>query len=233
MLYNLMGLGTFGWGRQAQEEFANVNRSAVLFAFGSSLLAVALAQSKATAPPKPSPIEAPKPLAGNAGVEGTGAPVDPRTYIIGPEDLLFIRVWREPDFTGPTPVRPDGIITIPLVGDMQAGGLTPDRLSAQLTEALSAIIVKPDVTVQIQQVNSKKFYVTGEINRPGSYPLVVATRVFDALNNAGGFRDFANKKDIVIVRGDKRIKFNYSEVVKGKRLDQNIFLENGDTILVR
>ena len=206
---------------------------AALIAVTIWLAGAAAAQSRASAPPKPSPIEAPKPLPGNGGGEGTGAPVDPRSYVIGPEDILFIRVWREPDFTGPVPVRPDGIITMPLVGDLQAGGLTPDRLSAQLTEALSAIIVKPEVTIQIQQVNSKKFYVTGEVNRPGMYPLVVPTRAFDALNNAGGFRDFASQKDIVIVRGDKRIKFNYKDVVKGKKLEQNIFLESGDTILVK
>jgi polysaccharide export outer membrane protein len=196
---------------------------------------VAFVEAQSSTAPKPAPdsIEAPKPAAANAGAQPTGAPVDPKSYIIGPEDVLLIRVWREPDFTGPVPVRPDGIITMPLVGDVQAGGLTPDRLAAQLTEALSAILVKPDVSVLIQQVNSKKFYVTGEVGRPGPYPLVVATRVFDALNSAGGFRDFANQKDIVIVRGDKRLKFNYKEVVKGKRLEQNIFLENGDTILVK
>ncbi len=184
-------------------------------------------------PPAPEKVEAPKTLPGNAGADSTGAPVDPRSYVIGPEDILFVRVWREPDFTGAVPVRPDGKITIPLVGDLQASGLTPDRLTDQLKEALSEFINKPDITVQIAQVNSKKIYVTGEVNRPGSFALIVPTRVFDALNSAGGFRDFANQKDIVILRGSQRLKFNYKEVVKGKKLDQNIFLENGDTILVK
>jgi polysaccharide export outer membrane protein len=215
---------------------AKVILRAVLLALTLLVSTETFAQTrKNTPPPQPAPerVEAPKTLPGAQGAESTGVPIDPRSYIIGPEDILFIRVWREPDFTGAVPVRPDGIITIPLVGDMQASGLTPDRLTGQLKQSLSEYINNPDVTVQIAQVNSKKFYITGEVNRPGTFPLVVPIRVFDAVNNAGGFRDFANQKDIVIVRGNQRIKFNYKEVVKGKKLDQNIFLENGDTILVK
>jgi polysaccharide export outer membrane protein len=209
---------------------------AVLFTLTIVPCMVALAQTrKNSPPPQPAPekVEAPRTLPENASADTTSAPVDPKTYVIGAQDILFIRVWREPDFTGPAPVRPDGKITIPLVGEVQASGLTPDRLTDQLKQALSEFINAPDITVQIAQVNSKKFYVAGEVTRPGSYPLVVPTRIFDALNNAGGFRDFANQKDIVIVRGSQRIKFNYKEVVKGKKLEQNIFLENGDTVLVK
>jgi len=158
--------------------------------------------------------------------------VDPRTYSIGSGDILYIRVWREMDFTGPYPVRPDGKITIPLVGDMQATGLTPERLGEQLKQALAEFINSPDVSVSLQQVNSKKFFVTGEVMRPGEYILLQPTRVFEALSNASGFRDFANKKKIIIIRGAERIRFNYVEVLKGKNLDQNIFLESGDTIVV-
>ena len=163
----------------------------------------------------------------------TGPPsVDPHTYSIGSGDVLFIRVWREMDFTGPYPVRPDGKITIPLVGDMQATGLTPERLGEQLKQALAEYINSPDVSVSLQQVNSKKFFITGEVVRPGEYTLLAPTRVFEALANASGFRDFANKKKIVIIRGAERIRFNYTDVLKGKNLDQNIYLENGDTIVV-
>lgn len=163
----------------------------------------------------------------------TGPPVvDPKTYSIGVGDILNVRVWRENDFSGPYPVRPDGKITMPLVGDVQAAGLTPDRLGEQLKQALSEYINSPDVTVSLQQVNSKKFFITGEVARPGEYVLLQPTRIFDALSNASGFRDFANKKKIVIVRGAERIRFNYLEVLKGKNLEQNIFLENGDTIIV-
>jgi polysaccharide export outer membrane protein len=158
--------------------------------------------------------------------------VDPRTYSIGTGDILFVRVWREMDFTGPYTVRPDGKITIPLVGDVQAAGLTPERLGGQLKQALADYINDPDVSVSLQQINSKKYFITGEVGRPGEYTLVAPTRVFDALANASGFRDFANKKKIVIIRGAERIKFNYLDVLKGKDLDQNIFVENGDTIVV-
>jgi polysaccharide biosynthesis/export protein len=179
----------------------------------------------------PAKNEVSRPITNNT-IDGVGAAVDPRTYVIGAEDILSIKVWREPDFSAPYGVRPDGKITIPLVGDLQAAGLTPQRLSEQLEQALSEYINKPDVTVTIQQVNSKKFFLTGEVYRPGEYPLVTPTRIFDALSNAGGFRDFANKKKIILIRGAERYRFNYQDVLRGKNLGQNIFLENGDTVVV-
>jgi polysaccharide export outer membrane protein len=163
--------------------------------------------------------------------DATGAPVDPKTYVIGPEDILYVRVFREAELSGPVGVRPDGKITMPLIGDMQAAGLTPERFGAQLKQALGTFINNPDVTVSLGQVNSKRYTVAGEVMRPGPYPLVLATKVFDALSSVG-FRDFANKGKIVIIRGDKRIKFNYNDVLHGKHLEQNIFLEPGDTIYV-
>lgn len=180
-------------------------------------------------PPVPVTVEAPKATPTTAA---TVIPVDTRTYVIGPEDILFIRVWREDSFTGQYVVRPDGKITLPLIRDVQAEGLTPERLGAQLAVALSEFINQPDVTVSVNQVNSKKFYISGMVNRPGQYPLVVSLKIFDALNAAGGFRDFANTKNITIVRGDKRLKFNYNEVKDGKKLEQNIAVENGDTLIV-
>jgi polysaccharide export outer membrane protein len=115
---------------------------------------------------------------------------------------------------------------------VQAAGLTPERLGEQLKQALSTYINAPDVSVSLQTVNSKKFFITGEVNRPGEYSLATPTKVFDALSNAGGFHDFANKKKILIIRGAERIKFNYQDILKGKSLEQNILLENGDTIVV-
>jgi len=182
-------------------------------------------------PAPTSRTESPRP-AGSQSDPGPNAAVDPKTYVIGPEDVLYVRVWREQDFTAPYFVRPDGKISLPLVGDIQAAGLTPERLSAQIEQALSEFINKPDVTVSLQQVNSKKFYITGQVFRPGEFPLITPTRVFDALSNAGGFRDFANRKKIVIIRGAERLKFNYNDILKGKNLEQNIFLENGDTIVI-
>jgi polysaccharide export outer membrane protein len=160
------------------------------------------------------------------------AAVDPKAYIIGPEDLISIRVWREPENSGQFVVRPDGKISVPLVGEIQAAGMTPEKLSLNIAESLQKVMVHPEVTVGVEKVNSKKYYIQGEVNRPGSYPLVIDTTILEALVNAGGFRDFANTKKIVILRGSERIKFNYNQVTKGKKMDQNILLKPGDQIIV-
>jgi polysaccharide export outer membrane protein len=154
----------------------------------------------------------------------------PDSYTIGPEDVLLIRVWRDADITGYYPVSPDGKITVPLIREVQAAGLTREQLTRQLTQALSAKIVNPDVTIQLTQVNSKKYYISGEVNRSGPYPLTAPITVFDALNSAGGFKEFAKKSKIA--RGKDRINFDYQEVLKGKKLEQNILLQHGDTIIV-
>jgi polysaccharide export outer membrane protein len=193
----------------------------------SALLAVPHPQQ--TPPEKPP--EAPKTLPGSMPADATGAPVDPKTYVIGPEDVLYVQVFHEPEMTRAVGVRPDGKITMPLIGDMQAAGLTPERFGAQLKQALSTYLHNPDVTISLGQVNSKRYTVAGGVQRPGPYPLVVPTKVFDALSSVG-FKDFANTKKIVIIRGDKRIHFNYKDVLHGKHLEQNILLEPGDTIYV-
>jgi len=159
--------------------------------------------------------------------------VDPNTYIIGPEDVLAVRVWTEPDAAGLVTVRPDGKITLSLGGDIQASGLTPEQLSKKVAEVLSNYINRPQVTVVVQAVYSKKYYISGEVNRPGAFPLVVPTTIVEALTQAGGFREFANQKKIIIMRGAKRLTFNYKDYVKGKGLEQNIQLENGDHIVVQ
>lgn len=213
-------------------------KSLVLSAVAASLLPLGLfgqvRSPEAAKGPDPVKQEAPKanPTSTDA-LAGTGLSVDTKTYVIGPEDILFISVWREDTLTHQYGVRPDGKITVPLIRDVQAAGLTPERLGDQLTQALGEYFTKPEITVTVVQVNSKKFFITGEVNRSGQYPLVTPITVFDALNGAGGFRDFANKKGIVIIRGTQRIKFNYEEVLKGKKLEQNIFVENGDTIVVK
>ncbi len=183
------------------------------------------------------PAAQPKPLqpakAEAAGAQALAAPVDPKTYVLGSEDIIHIRVWREPDLTEAAAIRPDGKITMPLIGDVQAGGLTPVQLAAQITEKLSQFINRPEVMVSVQTVRSKRYYVTGEVNRPGAYPLAVPTTVLEALTLSGGFREFANQKNITILRGTKKFKFNYKEVIQGKNMGQNIPLENGDYIIVR
>jgi polysaccharide export outer membrane protein len=161
------------------------------------------------------------------------AAVDPNKYLVGPEDLLFIKVWREPDFTLPVAVRPDGKITMPLIGEVQAAGETPLQLTKTLAELLAKYLNNPEVNVFVTEVRSKKYYINGEVERTGSFPLVTPTRILEALSHAGGFRDFANTKKIRILRGEKVYYFNYREVTNGKRLEQNMYLESGDQIIIR
>jgi polysaccharide biosynthesis/export protein len=194
------------------------------------------AQNNAGNPPDPGPpkVEAPKVTPGPPDPSVTGIPVDPKSYIIGELDEIYVKVFRDTDFTGLYLVQPgDGKISLPLIGEMQAAGLTPEGLAAKIKEALSELIIKPDVNVMLIQVNSKWYTVTGEVNKPGRFPLLTETRVFEAINETGGFKDFANRKKIIIARGAKRLKFNYDEVKKGKNLDQNIVLQNGDTIIIQ
>ena len=167
----------------------------------------------------------------NTGVQ----PVDPKTYLIGAEDVLRIEVFRDADLSRAVNVRPDGKITMPLVGDLQAEGLTPERLATQLKEGLGQFINNPEVSVSLLAVNSKSFTVTGKVNRVGRWPLVTPVRVFDAIGFAGGFQEFANEKDIQIVRGGTRLHFNYKDFLKNKKeaVDQNIWLQNGDTVVVK
>ena len=185
-------------------------------------------KSDAAQTPEPSKPAAAEPAANSA----LPVTVDPKTFSLGPEDVILVRVWREPDMSGQLVVRPDGKITMPLIRDVDASGLSPEQLAAKITTALSQFINNPQVLVQVLAVRSKRYLISGEINRPGAYPLAVPTTVFEALSMAGGFREFANKKKITIVRGSQRLRFNYNEVVKGKNLGQNVQLENGDKIIV-
>lgn len=164
--------------------------------------------------------------------ESVPAAVDPNKYLIGAEDVLFLKVWREPDFTFSVSVRPDGKITVPLIGEVQASGETPAGLTAHLARLLDKYLNHPDVTVFVTEVRSRKYYIDGEVNRPGSVPLVTPTTVLEALSNAGGFKDFANPKKIRILRGTKVYYFNFKEVTNGRHSEQNIAVDNGDHIIV-
>lgn len=198
-----------------------------------SLLMVLLTSLTLAAQEKKEPGTPPPPSAEDEALKkSVGAPVDPKTYVIGAEDILQIRVWREPDLSGPVGVRPDGKISMPLVGDLQAGGLTPEKLAETIKEVLVKYVTEPEVMVSVASVNSKKYFVMGEVNRPGQYPLVVPTTISQALTVAGGFRDYADTKNVLILRGPKRYKFNYRDWVRGKNPMQNILLESGDQIVV-
>lgn len=188
--------------------------------------------SKASAQPagEADPLRLAKPNA--PGETLGGSPVDPKNYVIGPEDVLNVTVWRDAELSRPVIVRPDGKITLPLVNELMAAGLTPEELSHSIARGLERYVKEPQVNVSVQQVNSKKFFIQGEVNKPGPYPLVVPTTVLEALGSGGGFKDFANVKKIVILRGSERLKFNYKDVTHGKNLDQNILLQPGDQIIV-
>lgn len=199
----------------------------LVLAFCGGLCAQQAATStESSAPPASSTSEPPKTAPAGA------AAVDPKAYIIGAEDLISIRVWREPENSGQFVVRPDGKVSVPLLGEIQAAGMTPEQLGNNIATGLQKVMVHPEVTVGVEKVNSKKYFIQGEVNRPGSYPLVIDTTVLEALVNAGGFREFANTKKIVILRGTERLKFNYHEVTKGKKMEQNILVKPGDQIIV-
>ncbi|MFZ1205515.1 MAG: polysaccharide biosynthesis/export family protein [Candidatus Acidiferrales bacterium] len=157
-------------------------------------------------------------------------------YVIGPQDVLDIDVWKEAELTRNVPVRPDGKISLPLVNDVQAAGLTPIQLSEEITNDLKKFITDPQVTVIVSQINSQRVYILGEMTRPGAYPLLPGMTVLQALSSAGGFTIFANLKKIYVLRSEggkqEKFPFNYKEVVKGKDADQNIILKAGDQIVV-
>lgn len=157
-------------------------------------------------------------------------------YMIGPEDVLDVTVWKEPDVSRVVPVRPDGRISLPLISDVQASGLSPEQLAAAVTERLRVFLNEPKVTVIVTAVNSQRVYVVGEVFRAGPFPLAPGMTVLQAISSAGGFTTFANVKKIHVLRMRDRkqieLPFNYREVLKGDKPEQNITLEPGDTIVV-
>ncbi len=164
------------------------------------------------------------------GVVAAGA-----DYVIGADDTLHISVWKEPDLTATLPVRPDGKISLPLLNDVPAAGLTPLQLGASITEKLKKYIADPRVTVVVTAMNSRRIFVTGEVTHTGAMPLLPNMTMLQVLSSAG-FTQFANVKNIYLLRTEngKQVKlpFNYKEVVKGNHPEQNIMLKPGDTVVV-
>lgn len=159
------------------------------------------------------------------------APQVGATYVIGAEDVLLVSVWKEQDLTNTLPVRADGMISLPLLNDVQAAGLTPMQLADSITEKLKKYISDPHVTVVVTQMNSKRIYMTGEVMHSGSMNLLPDMTVLQALASAG-FTQFANTKGIYVLRGQKKIAVNYKRLIKGEGMDQNVLLKPGDTIVV-
>jgi polysaccharide export outer membrane protein len=160
----------------------------------------------------------------------------PADYLIGPEDVLAVLVWREQEMSGDVPVRPDGMITLPLVGDIRAAGLTPEALKVNIEKAAAALITDPNVTVAIRQINSRKVFITGEVVNPGAYPLTGPRTVMQLIALAGGLTEFADSNNITTLRTENgrpvSYKFRYKDVAKGKALSQNIELQPGDTVVI-
>jgi len=163
-------------------------------------------------------------------------PVVPPGYVIGTDDVLSIVYWKDKDMSSEAQVRPDGRIALPLINDVQAAGLTPEQLREKLTEESKKFMEDASITVVVRQINSRKAFITGEIYKPGTYPLTSPTTVMQLIAMAGGLREYANAKKIVIMRSEngnqKSLPFNYKDIVEGKNLQQNIELKPGDTVIV-
>lgn len=157
----------------------------------------------------------------------------PPPYTIGAGDVLRIMVWKEPDLTLEATVRVDGMITVPLLGEVQAAGRSPSRVAESLAEGLGRFVEMPRVTVAVSQANSARFYVVGQVAKPGEFPLSSGTTVLHGLALAGGLKEFAKAESIVIVRHDQTVvPVNYKRIAEGKDVSQNVALARGDTIVV-
>jgi polysaccharide export outer membrane protein len=180
----------------------------------------------ATVSPKPSPA----PEAAPVGIS------PPQGYTIGADDQLSIRFWGDPQLSADVVVRPDGKISVPLLNDVQAAGLTPEELNQVLEKAASKYISEPEATTIVREIRSRKVFVLGQVAKPSPVPLNSEMTVLQVLSAVGGLLEFADKTDIVILRREngkeKRFKFNFNEVVKGKNVQQNIVLQPNDTVLI-
>jgi polysaccharide export outer membrane protein len=164
------------------------------------------------------------------------APSSTGDYVLGVEDKLLISVWKEPDLSRTAAIRPDGKITCPLVGDIQAAGRTAKQLSADLTTALARFVKEPVVNVSVESIESYKVYVLGQVSTQGALILRRRTRLLEAIALSGGMTQFANKADVVLIRYDddkeSRLRIDYRKIVSGEKSELNIFLKPGDTIIV-
>jgi len=185
---------------------------------------------------QPKPVIPEQTQQASVGNPAPAATVVPPGYVIGADDLLSIRFWADAQLSADVVVRPDGKISIPLLNDVQAAGLTPEQLNAALEKAASKYVAEPDATVIVREVRSRKVYVLGQVARPNPVPLNGDMNVLQALTVVGGLLEYADKGNIVIVRAEngreRRFKFNYNDVVKGKKVQQNILLQPGDTVIV-
>jgi polysaccharide export outer membrane protein len=206
-------------------------KSMIFLALG--LMATAVSANAQSKPKDEKPAQ--------AADDSTNAPAkkaateDPN-YTIGPQDVLDISVWKEPELTRTVPVRPDGKISMPLLNDVQAAGLTPSQLAEQITTSLKKFVTSPQVTVIVTAINSQRVFIIGEVLRPGAFPLLPGMTVLQALSSAGGFTQFASLGKIYVLRNENgkqtKFPFNYKAAINGKQADQNFTLKAGDQIVV-
>ncbi|MGH9411802.1 MAG: polysaccharide biosynthesis/export family protein [Vicinamibacterales bacterium] len=200
----------------------------------ASLLAAypAAAQTRSVKTPAPAHSTPPAEIAA-AAAKGVTAPSD---YVIGPDDQLSILFWRDKDLSADVTVRPDGKISLPLLNDVQAAGLTPEQLREKVTEDAKRFIEDPNASVVVRQINSLKVFITGQVAKPGPYALTAPTTVLQLISTAGGLNEYAKSKKIVIMRTENgrpmSYAFNYNEVTNRRKLQQNILLKAGDTVIV-
>lgn len=209
-----------------------MDRRLCLMLAGLLLLPLASARKTAAQSPNSGSIQKTTPKA-----EASAPPaVVGDDYKIGPQDVVQIDVWKEPEITRMIPVRPDGKISLPLLNDVQAAGLTAMQLAGTIREGLTKFLTNPQVTVTVTQINSRRVFVTGEVAHSGALPLLPNMTVLQALSSSGGFTQFAREKNIYVLRVEdgKQVKlpFNYKAVVKGQHPEQNIILQPGDVIVV-
>jgi polysaccharide export outer membrane protein len=209
-------------------------RTSVILVSGFMLASLAGRVAPAVAQTtKSAPAGTVAPAAASTAAAAVALPSD---YVIGPEDVIGILVWREQEMSGDVPVRPDGMITLPLLGDMRAAGYRPDELKGLIETTASRFITEPNVTVVVRQINSRKVFITGEVAKPGEYPLSGPRTVMQLIALAGGLNEYADANAITIMRMEngrqRSFKFHYKDVARGKALAQNIQLQPGDTVVV-
>ena len=183
------------------------------------------------------PVQSPAPQARpQASVNGAGSPLLTSAYVIGTSDVLSIVFWRDPDMSADVTVRPDGKITLPLLKEIPAAGLTPEQLRQKLIAAASEYVEDPNPVVVVKEIHSRNVFITGSVTKPNAYPLTGETTVMQLIALAGGLADFADRKHIVIIRIEngkqQYYQFNYGDVVKQIHPEQNILLRPGDTVVV-
>ncbi len=219
----------------ALKKLAKPRIFAFCLAFGVSVGVGGTGVSEAVAQTAPAASAAPARAAGAPPALPAGVS-QPPGYLIGPEDTLAVVYWREKDLSADVVVRPDGMISLPLLNDINAAGLTPEQLRVAITQGAAKFVAEPTVSVVVKGINSRKVFITGQVGKPGPYPLGGATTVLQLIATAGGVAEYADKKKIIVLRNEggkqSTFSFNYEEVMKRKNLGQNIELRPGDTVIV-